>query len=60
MFNEWAIKGLGYGIMIAIAIVTAVAIIGSVAWVLGFVLNLLCGGEDEDEDEENDSTGESD
>lgn len=51
--NEWALKGICYGVMIGFTIITAVALVGSVAWILGFILELINGGDvDESESED--------
>lgn len=50
MFGEWIIAGVGIGIKLVFAALTALAATGAVLWVIGIFAGLL-GGEDDDEDQ---------
>lgn len=48
MIGTWILKGISWGIMIASACITAVAVMGVVLFIIGFLAWLIGGGDDEE------------
>lgn len=54
MIGTWILTGISWGIMIASAGITAVAVCGVVLGVVGFLAWLIRGGDDDEDGKKND------